>query len=91
MQEWKNRERTAWLKNAGVENAGVDRRVGKCRSGKSRNKPVWKAKPKKINRVAAHILNVIQQSAIHEALHQCYLCDADAVRRAGPSEAAAGT
>jgi len=34
---------------------------------------------------------VIQQSAIHEALHQCYLCDADAVRRAGPSEAAAGT
>jgi len=43
---------------------------------------------KKINRVAAHILNVTQQSAVHEALHQCYLCDADAARRAGPSEAA---
>jgi len=32
--------------NAGVENAGVDRRVEKCRSGKRRSKPVWKAKPK---------------------------------------------
>ena len=43
---------------------------------------------KKINRVAAHILNVTQQFAVHEALHQC---DADAARRAGLSEAAAGT
>jgi len=31
---------------------------------------------------------VTQQSAVHEALHQCYLCDADAARRAGQSEAA---
>jgi len=43
---------------------------------------------KKINRVAAHILNVTQKSAVHEALHQGYLCDADAARRAGQSEAA---
>ena len=77
MQEWKNRERTARLENAGVEKAGVSR--------------YGKPNQKKINRVAAHILNVIQQSAVHEALHQCYLCDADAARRAGPSEAAAGT
>jgi len=74
--------------NAGVENAISQYcRGGKCRSGKSRSKPVWKAKLR-INRVAAHILNVIQQSAVHDALHQCFLLDADAARRAGPPEAA---
>jgi len=66
---------------------GQNCRGGKCRSGKSRSKPVWKAK-QRINRIAAHILNVTQQSAVHEALHQCYLRDADVARRAGPSEAA---
>jgi len=58
MQEWKKWEHTARLENAGVEKAGVSR-YGKPN--------------KKINTVAAHILNVTQQSAVHEALHQCYL------------------
>ena len=57
MQEWKKREHTARLENAGVEKAGVSR-YGKPN--------------KEINRVAAHILNVTQLSALHEAL-QCYL------------------
>jgi len=45
MQEWKMREHTA-----GVENAGVDRRGGKCRSDK-----VWKAIRKKYSQVPDEI------------------------------------
>jgi len=43
--DWKCRSgKCDTVKISGVENAGVDRRVGKCRSGKSRSKLVWKAK-----------------------------------------------
>jgi len=59
MREWKMRY-------------GQNCRGGKCRSGKSRSKLVWKAK-QKMNRVAAHILNVTRVT---------YRYDADAASRA---------
>ena len=60
--------------NAGVEEAGVSR-YGKPN--------------KKINRVAAHILNVTHSPQYTKLfINATYRCDADAARRAGPSEAA---